>query len=106
MVRDGLGPPHQEVTPYPEEPPPAASRRMRFRQNRQTLGYFSFRHPGNAAGGIPDRSSRKINLGRDAFDAAPIWQERIGDADASLFFLIVFPNDDHRAADREARAVQ
>jgi hypothetical protein len=34
MVRDGLRPPHHEVTPYPEEPPAAASRRMRFRQNR------------------------------------------------------------------------
>src|SRR3979490_2502761 len=34
MVRDGLWPLHHEVTPYPEEPPAAASRRMRFRQNQ------------------------------------------------------------------------
>src|SRR5258706_6585653 len=43
MVRDGLRPPHHEVKPYPEEPPAAASRRMRFRQNQtgaMPLGIF------------------------------------------------------------------
>src|SRR5258705_13644662 len=34
MVRDGLRPPHHEVTPRPEEPPAAASRRMRYRQSQ------------------------------------------------------------------------